>query len=267
LASATTINSIQVATGGIIGALAAPSIPAGTQSTGTASVSGFNQTAANASIVCPSGFTCGTANLYEIDLGILANTSGSMNITNSTGASAFVDCFAGNCSKNSPNAGIAAEGFASLQVVDPNNQNQGFGNKPTFVISTNAVDSVNNTNALQISSAATTAENGTNVVTIPLADIYDSTNDPNWLSDRVAYTINPVNFSLTLSGNQQIGSAPVGVATSNTVANLSSGLISVNYLFNYSEVPDGTVPEPTTMALMGGAMIGLGLLGKRLKRS
>jgi len=31
-------------------------------------------------------------------------------------------------------------------------------------------------------------------------------------------------------------------------------------------VPSGT-PEPTTMALMGGALIGLGLIGKRFKRS
>ena len=31
-------------------------------------------------------------------------------------------------------------------------------------------------------------------------------------------------------------------------------------------IPSGT-PEPTTMALMGGALLGLGLLGKRFKKS
>jgi hypothetical protein len=34
--------------------------------------------------------------------------------------------------------------------------------------------------------------------------------------------------------------------------------------YNYS-IPSGT-PEPTTMALMGGALLGLGLLGKRVKK-
>jgi hypothetical protein len=37
-------------------------------------------------------------------------------------------------------------------------------------------------------------------------------------------------------------------------------------LYDYTPPPSG-VPEPATMALMGGAMIGLGMIGKRLKKS
>jgi hypothetical protein len=36
-------------------------------------------------------------------------------------------------------------------------------------------------------------------------------------------------------------------------------------LYDYSPAPTGT-PEPATMALMGGALVGIGMLGKRLKK-
>jgi len=41
--------------------------------------------------------------------------------------------------------------------------------------------------------------------------------------------------------------------------------LSATITYDYT-IPSGT-PEPATPALMGGALIGLGLLGKRLKRS
>jgi len=63
------------------------------------------------------------------------------------------------------------------------------------------------------------------------------------------------NTSLTV----QFGGGNV-TASQVTADNLSSEVI-----YDYT-IPSGT-PEPTTMALMGGALLGLGLIGKRFRKS
>jgi hypothetical protein len=69
-------------------------------------------------------------------------------------------------------------------------------------------------------------------------------------------------FSLTggTYGNVNIGG---GGSVSGTV--IGTGMLEAEIDYTYV-IPSGT-PEPTTMALMGGALLGLGLLGKRFKKS
>lgn len=54
-----------------------------------------------------------------------------------------------------------------------------------------------------------------------------------------------------------------GGLDANTQATQATGTVTV--IYDYT-IPSGT-PEPATMALMGGALIGLGLIGKRLKKN
>jgi len=70
--------------------------------------------------------------------------------------------------------------------------------------------------------------------------------------------------SFTLAGNTY-GFTSIGGAGSVSATVIGTGMLVAEIDYTYT-FPSGT-PEPTTMALMGGALLGLGLLGKRFKKS
>jgi hypothetical protein len=90
-------------------------------------------------------------------------------------------------------------------------------------------------------------------------------------SDNV-YTFLNVLTEFTGNGNFSLGASTfTQTDLSNTGGNTSSSQVTDASLtgtvtYTFTDAPNG-VPEPTTMALMGGALIGLGLLRKRLKKN
>jgi hypothetical protein len=74
-----------------------------------------------------------------------------------------------------------------------------------------------------------------------------------------------VAFGVDDGGNYTFNAANNGSNTDLTFNSTVSETAMAEITYEYT-IPSGT-PEPTTMALMGGALIGLGILGKRFKKS
>jgi hypothetical protein len=93
---------------------------------------------------------------------------------------------------------------------------------------------------------------------------YDKVTNP-----QLTFQSVPVNVASTdpltfyLSTATEVDSALSGGNTS--TQNSTSVVEQITVTYDYTT--SSTAPEPTTMALMGGALLGLGLLGKRFKKS
>ena len=90
---------------------------------------------------------------------------------------------------------------------------------------------------------------GTLTIDVPIADFADFENPPNSIPD--SYSV--LTSDGTYSGSETSGAGGEFFGGSA----VAGGVTTVTYVYT------AAAPEPATMALMGGALLGLGLLGKR----
>jgi hypothetical protein len=270
-ASADTIYSM-VSTSGNISAFTAPGAS-------TTSAGQFNQTAVNAAIQagCSAGYICSAATLYEIDFSLTANLSSTVVVANTTGSIQYVGAIGGQGGTFAGGAtsGVAVASVATLDLSDA------LGNDivtaiPTFSIATNTrrkvgcasgtATSGNFSNCLSVANGSQTfSGTGTDTKTGLL-----QTSDGSLGSAELAAYVGTGNitFNLALNGVTQNGSLPAGVTVPTNIANvqsLANGL-NIQYLYSYTSVINES-PEPSTMALFGTALVGLGLFGRNRKKN
>jgi len=283
IASANTIFSSQTATGTLTNAGAPPNVdsptspgPGPNAPSEVVGVNGYSQAAANAAIAasCPIGFICSAATFYQIDLSVAATTSGSLTVTN-TGGPTAIPCLTnvGTCDGSAATAtnGISLEGNLTLNTYDPlSNDVLVEHNTPTFSIATNSVTGfgAGQTNYLTIGSGNTN-ESGTGTLATSSPNTYNNTQGALWTTASAAYscaTVNCVTLDLFLSGGSSIGNPqPAGVGSTNNIDSITGGSVIVAYDYSYTETQIGGTPEPATLFLMGSALVGIGLLRKRIK--
>jgi len=266
-ASATTITQTTTVFGNI------PSLTA--PASGSTSAAQFNATTTNTAIqsACAAGHTCSALTLIEIDFAITANLSASVTVANSTGTTQFINSISGSGGVfGAPTSGFAVAEVATVTLGDGITSGLAVA-VPTFSVATNVerkkacagtpATSGNFANCLSIGTAgASFSGTGTDMGSGSYMTS-DSTLTGAVSTEYVG--AGSVSFSLDIAGATNNGTLPAGVTIpTNTAAltALTNGL-EVDYIYTYTDTITSSAPEPSTMLLFGGALLGAGLLRRR----
>lgn len=261
---------IQTATGPTIASFTAPAITTNPPSAapGSASVAQFSLANANAAIAgeCPAGFTCtpNSAVLVGIEVDVTAGLTATLNLTGGPGT--IAGTVGGNQSTST--SGIAANAGLTLTAFDPlSTETLAFS--PTLIsVATNGINLGGNFYSL---GSGTATFSGAATGTSTLFTIYcDNVTDcgsvsGNWATAATDYSgAGNVTMSLYLNGFATLGTTTFNILNSSTASGaLTGGNVTVDYLYDITET--SITPEPTTLFLMGSALVGVGLLRKRMK--
>jgi len=264
IASANTLTGFQTTSGSFADFTDPP-----TSST-SVSFNQFNQAAADAAVAgaCPVGFACSTAVLFQIDLSLTGTGSGNITLSNGTGSNANLGCIVVSGSPcDDSTGGVLSNGVGiadtlTFRGTDPNSNLVFNRTGNTFLVATNFNDSGSFEYLLPNGSSSFS---GSNPVNINRPDIYDSTHDASWIADSAAYRglgSVTINFALTAGYSDEFN--PTGVTNPVNSAGVSNGSVSAKYLYQFTETDLSGAPEPTTLFLMGSALVGVGLIRKRI---
>jgi hypothetical protein len=231
----------------------------------------FNQTVTDAAIqaACPAGFTCSGSTLTEIDFLLTVNTTAAVTVSNTNAAIALVGSITGkNGTFGNPTSGFA---LAQLTTIDLNDGiTDGLVEDiPTFSAAT--------TNEFKSSTCTGTAVASAFTNCLAVAAGGQSYSGTGTDAETGSYTgdlsgelgtyvgAGNVSYTLTSIGGTNNGRLPSNVGISSntaTIQALTNSLV-VTYDYSYTETAISSAPEPTTMALVGGALLAIGLIRKK----
>jgi len=263
-ASATTVITGTTSTFGSNGAF-------GAGTTGSVSAGQFNQAATDAAIqaACPAGFTCSGSTLTEIDFTLTVNTQAAVTLSNTNAGTAYVGPLAGeNGTFGNPTSGFAVSQLTTIDLNDAINQGI-VEDIPTFSAAT--------TNEFKSSTCSGTAVSSAFTNCLAVAHGGQSYSGTGTDSQSGSYTgdlsgllstyvgSGQVAFTLSSIGGTENGRLPTNVGISSNTATIEAltNSLAVTYDYSYTETAIPSTPEPTTMALVGGALLAIGLVRKK----
>lgn len=263
-----------------------PSFTLGGANTST-SVSKFDAAAVNLAIqgACATGHTCTPLTLNEIDFTLNSTTDVTLNAQNNSttalGYIAPIGYLAGvslgqNGTFGSP---ASALNFGAANIVTASDSiTTGLAvAHPTLIVNGNTTakrttcsttgSAATSANYLNCLSIATGGKTFTGTVSDAGVGVYLAT-DTNWGTVLGQY-VGTGTTGFTLSSTISTANGPTfGLAGLSNVATeqLIAGGFEVDYTYTYDDTANSGVPEPTTMALMGIALLGVGLVRRRSAR-